>query len=91
MNKSNFDHAFYAVLLQLLVFFTTGSMLAGACTGVAFFVGREHAQYEYKIGNPSLLKPWEGFKFWNWSTDSILDVVFPVIAVSLVMLAYYNI
>lgn len=91
MNKTNFNHAFWAVVLQLFVFFVTGSMLAGFCAGIAFFVGREHAQFEYKIGGPGSLKPWEGFQVWKWSTDAILDVVFPVIAVSLVMLVYYNI
>lgn len=80
MNKTNFEHAAYALLIQVILGIITGNFWLGAAAGIAFFAGREHAQREYKIGNPSTLKPWEGFDIWRWSTDAKLDLLFPIIA-----------
>jgi hypothetical protein len=84
MNRTNFEHAFYAVLMQAAIGLLTGDWLAGACFGAAFFLGREHAQREYQIGDPSNLPPWAAFDFWRWSLDSKLDLLFPVVAVCVV-------
>lgn len=48
-------------------------------TGI--LIGREHSQREYKIGKPSILKPWEAFDVWNWSRDARLDLACPMAAV----------
>jgi hypothetical protein len=44
--------------------------------GIAFFLGREHAQAQrnYNLGD------FEAFSFWKWSLDAQLDLLFPVIA-----------
>lgn len=80
MNKSNLVHAIYAVLMQL-PFGLNGYWWTGAAFSIAFFLGREVAQYEYKIGDPSKLKPWEGFQVWKWSKDAQLDFVLPTVVV----------
>ena len=87
MNFTHVEHAIYAMLIQgvFMLVFRAVSLPSGAVVGGAFaagfFISREHAQREYKIGDPSRLMPWEGFDVWNWSTDAQLDVVFPVVAV----------
>ena len=80
MNLTNFEHALYAVLMQCFVGIVTNNWFAGACFGAAFFLGREHAQQQafYKLGD------FQAFDLRLWNTDSILDLVFPVIAVSMV-------
>ena len=80
MNRTNFEHAAYALIIQLIIGLLTQNWWAGAAAGMAFFIGREHAQREYQIGNPSKLKPWQGFDIWRWSLDSKLDALFPIIA-----------
>jgi hypothetical protein len=80
MNRTNFEHAGYALLMQLAIGLLTGNWLAGACFGAAFFIGREHAQQQdfYQRGD------FEAFDLRKWNLDSILDLVFPVVAVSIV-------
>lgn len=80
MNRTNFEHAVYALIIQAVIGLLTNNWWAGAAAGMAFFIGREHAQREYQIGNPSKLKPWEGFDIHRWSLDSQLDALFPIIA-----------
>lgn len=41
MNETNFEHAIYAVLLQIAVGVLTGNWWIGAAAGVFFFLGRE--------------------------------------------------
>jgi len=50
MNQTNFEHAGFAVLMQLAIGLPTGNWWAGACFGIAFFLGREHAQAQAKLG-----------------------------------------
>ena len=80
MNRTNFEHAVYALAMQIVIGLLTQNWWAGAAFGSAFFIGREHAQREYQIGNPSKLKPWQGFDIWRWSLDAQLDAAFPIIA-----------
>ena len=82
MNRTNFEHAAYALIIQLIIGLLTNNWWAGAAAGMAFFIGREHAQREYQIGNPSTLKPWQGFDLWRWSKDALLDLLLPVVAVT---------
>lgn len=81
MNRTNFEHIAYAILMQIVIVLITGSWVIGAAFASAFFLGREHAQREYHIGDPSKLKPWEAFDVWRWTVDARLDLVCPVISV----------
>lgn len=81
MNFTHLEHIVYAIVIQLAIGLPTANYWIGAAAGIAFFVGREHAQREYQIGNPSTLKPWEGFDIWRWSLDAQLDLILPAVAV----------
>jgi hypothetical protein len=91
MNKTNFEHAAYAVLMQLAVGLLTGNWFAGAMLGIGFFAGREHSQAEYRSiakfydGKRANMPVYAGFMPRAWSLDSILDLLFPIIAVLIVI------
>lgn len=89
MNRSNFMHAAQAVFMQAVIGLVTGNWWAGAAFGAAFFIGREHAQAEYRYieanggSRYDTPEPPEIAALnprW-WSKDAVLDFVFPVIAV----------
>ena len=88
MNRTNFEHAGYALVMQGVVWLLTGNLLAGAMLAVGFFLGREHAQAEYKainmdFGGKRANMPWyAGFKPKYWTLDAALDVLFPTAAVA---------
>ena len=82
MNRTNFEHAGYALLMQL-PFGLFGYWWAGAAFGAAFFLGREHAQQEYKLGTV-WKNPFPAFDLRKWSLDAKLDLLFPVVAVLIV-------
>lgn len=84
MNLSNFAHAGIAASLAILIYLLSGDWLAGACFGSAIFIGREHAQREYKIGDPSKLIGYEALDFWRWSLDAKLDLIMPLSATVLI-------
>lgn len=83
MNRTHFEHAGYALLMQVAIGLLTGDWLAGACAGAFFFVGREHAQQQafYKRGD------FEAFDLRRWDMDALLDLAFPVVAVAVVWAA----
>lgn len=81
MNITHLEHILYALAIQCVIGATTGDWWAGAAAGGFFFLGREHAQREYHLGDPSRLEPWAAFDVWNWSRDSQLDLLCPVVAV----------
>ena len=83
MNRTNFEHAFFAALMQVFIGLVFGNWFAGGCFGIAFFLGREHAQYQHKLGY-TLLKTFQAFAFWKWSRDAQLDLLFPIIACSVI-------
>ena len=85
MNQTNFEHAGYAVLMQVVVGLLTGNWLAGACFGFAFFLGREHAQMQDKVGY-TFKGTFKAFDIRKWSLDAKLDLLFPAIAVTVVYL-----
>ena len=66
MNRSNFEHAGYALLMQMALW---------------PFVGREHSQREEIISPHNRDNPFPAFKIWEWEQDEQLDFLFPVIAV----------
>lgn len=72
--------------MMLAIGIPTGDWFAGAMLGSGFFIGREHAQAEYRAiqtyydGKRANMPEFEAFKPRNWNTKSILDFVLPVIA-----------
>jgi hypothetical protein len=80
MNRTHLEHAIFALLMQL-PFGLFGFWWVGAALAIGFFTGREHAQREYHIGDPSKLPPWAGFDYWRWPLDSQLDLAAPVAVV----------
>jgi hypothetical protein len=78
MNQTNFEHAGYAALMQLVIGLITGDWFAGACFGIAFFLGREHAQAQDKLGY-TLKTTFQAFDVTKWSKDAQLDLLFPVV------------
>mgnify|MGYP000485789607 CR=1 FL=1 len=78
MNQTNFEHAVAAAAMQLVIGLTFGDWFAGACFGIAFFVGREHAQAQDKFGY-TLKAAFQAFDVRKWSLDAQLDLLFPVV------------
>ncbi|MDR5857957.1 hypothetical protein FZZ93_02390 [Halomonas eurihalina] len=88
MIKTALAHALIAIAIQLALGQFFGYVAAGA-VAVAFYLGRELSQHEYKLGirrgwqwGESLpVKPWEPI-IRGWSRDSALDIIAPVVAVA---------
>ena len=83
MNKINcthFEHACYALLMQL-PFGLLDYWGAGAAFAIGFFLGREHSQREEIISGKDRRNPFPAFKIWAWSLDAQLDLLFPAIVV----------
>ena len=51
MNRTNIEHLIYALLMQAVLGLLTGNWWIGAAFGAAWFIGREHAQAEYRYIN----------------------------------------
>ena len=94
----NLEHSAYALLFMAIIGLLTNNWFAGACFGSAFFVGREHAQAEYRViqkfyeGKRANM-PWNGgFEIRAWDLKSILDFVLPIAAtaIALVIIAIIN-
>lgn len=88
MNNTNFEHAGYAVLMQLVIGFVTGNWFAATCFPIAFFIGREHAQRQDMLGY-SFKTTFQAFDVRKWSLDSQLDLLFPTVAVLIVWAVVY--
>ena len=84
MNQTNFEHAGFAALMQLVIGLVTGDWFAGACFGIAFFVGREHAQAQDKLGY-TLKTTFQAFDVRKWSLDAQLDLLFPVVTCLIIL------
>ena len=74
--------------MQVVVWLLTGDWLAGACFGFAFFLGREHAQYQILLGY-NFKTTFQAFNVLSWSLDAKLDLIFPTVAVSVLLLISY--
>lgn len=88
MNRTNFEHLILALVLQGVLYLLTGNWWIGAAFSSGIFLGREHAQREYHIGDPSQLVGYEALDFYRWSLDAQLDLAFPFAAVVLVAAAF---
>jgi hypothetical protein len=88
----NFEHSTYALLFMAIIGLLTGNWFAGACVGSAFFVGREHAQAEYRViehfyEGKRANAPWYGgFERRAWNLKSILDFVLPIAATAIALI-----
>jgi hypothetical protein len=81
MNKTNFIHAGWAVLMQLAGFIFTNNIWLGAAFAIGWFISREYTQREYKLHHYGHynLRWYQGFT--GWSLDAWFDFIFPVVAV----------
>jgi hypothetical protein len=88
----HFEHSAYALLFMAIIGLLTGNWLAGAMLGIGFFLGREHAQAEYRViqtyyGGKRANMPWYGgFERRAWDVKSILDFVLPIVATTIVLI-----
>lgn len=87
-----FWHPLIALLLTTLAGLTTGDWPAGAAMGAALFVGREHAQAEYRwierFGQHlrANMPWWGGFDLRVWNVKSFTDWLGPLVAAALLCL-----
>lgn len=94
MNRTNFEHAVFAVLMQL-PFGLFGYWWVGAALAIGFFLGREHAQAEERYikanggvrANTKIPPEFGALQPKLWNTDSILDFVAPALCVILIAFA----
>jgi hypothetical protein len=92
------EHSAYALLFMAIIGLLTGNWFAGVCFGSAFFVGREHAQAEYRViehfyeGKRANMPWYGGFESRGWDIKSILDFGLPIAAtaIALVIIALIN-
>ena len=70
------SHALISIIIALIGLFF-GNIEIGIAIALSFYLGREVAQHERKTPGTN---PLRGFYFWNWSLDSGLDIVLPIIA-----------
>jgi hypothetical protein len=85
MLLTNIQHPAFALLFMGIVGLLTGNWFAGACFGSAFFVGREHAQAEYRViqkfydGKRANMPWYGGFEPRGWDMKSMLDWILPTV------------
>ena len=93
MNRTHFEHAGIALFLTAVVGLLTNNWWAGAALSAGVFLGREHAQAEYRwietFGSHrrAYLPWWGGFDRRVWThIDSWFDWIIPALLASLVAL-----
>ena len=85
-HKSHLARPVIALVLQAIIGLATGDWWIGAAAGSFFFVGREHAQAEYRnikhtYGGLRRNMPWwGGMERRAWTTKGLLDFILPSIA-----------
>jgi len=85
MDITLIEHAVIA-LITTLIGWACGDIYAGATFGAALFIGREHAQAEYRwieqygYFKRSNLPWWGAFDYRVWSLSSMLDWIIPLLA-----------
>lgn len=79
------EHPAYALVFMAIIGLLTGNWFAGACFGSAFFLGREHAQAEYRViqkfyeGKRANMPWYGGFEPRGWNMKSMLDWILPTV------------
>ncbi len=86
MNRSNFEHLTIALVIQAIPGLLWGDWILGAAFASGIFLGREHAQREYHLGDPSQLVGYEALDLWRWKRDALLDLLLPVAGVWIVVI-----
>jgi hypothetical protein len=87
------EHSAIALVLQAIIGLVTGDWWMGAAAGSLFFVGREHAQAEYRNiehhygGRRANMPWWGGMDPRVWNIKSLLDFILPSIACVAVAIA----
>jgi len=92
----NLEHSAYALLFMAIIGLLTGNWYAGACFGSAFFVGREHAQAEYRViehfyeGKRANMPWYGGFEPRGWDIKSMFDWILPtVLTMTIAISSFY--
>jgi hypothetical protein len=91
----NLEHSAYALLFMAIIGLLTGNWFAGACFGSAFFVGREHAQAEYRViqkfyeGKRANMPWYGGFEPRGWDIKSMLDWILPTVITMTIAISIY--
>ena len=97
MNSTNWQHALAGLLIMALVwgflalFGVPSGHWAGAAAGAFFFFGREYTQGERNLAHAESvhlvhLRWYDGLRFWRWTPDGRLDLLFPLLACLVVAL-----
>ena len=97
MNRTQLEHVVAALLIMgalwgvLALLAIPGGHWAGAAAGVFFFVGREYTQGERNLAQVESvhlanLRWYDGLRFWRWTPDGGLDLLFPLLACLVVAL-----
>lgn len=86
INRTNWEHGLLSLATFAVIFSITSMPLVAWIAPIAFFLGREHAQREYKLGGPGTLVGYEAFDFINWTLDEKLDLAFPIVFSSIACL-----
>lgn len=82
-------HAVVALVLQVIIGLATNNWWAGAALGIGIYMGREHAQAEYRwietygLGVRANM-PWHGgFQGRVWTVKSALDIIIVVLSTTI--------
>lgn len=97
MNKTVIGHTVLAITFQMIIGLLTDNWWAGAAFGSAVFIGREHAQAEYRYIKANggkryhtPLPPEIGcLRMEYWDKGSMLDWIAPVVGTLVVALLNY--
>ncbi len=94
MKFHDLEHPLYALVAQAIVGFLTGEWFWGGVVSVAFFIGREHAQAEYRWierygnGRRANMPRWAIFDKRIWDVHSLWwNLTCPIVCVATVFLA----
>ena len=92
MNQTNFEHAGFAALMQLVIGLVTGDWFAGACFGSAFYIGREITQAEYRVieqfydGKRANMPWYGGFEPRAWALKNLLVWILPTVTCLIILI-----
>lgn len=81
-------HLAFALVFQLVIGLATDNWWAGAAFGAAFYLGREHAQAEYRwierfgLGKRANMPLFGGLDPRVWNLKSLGDCLLPLLLVS---------